>query len=848
MAPVTRSRAVVMMLLLAAGFARPGLAQRRDTAVAGARYAAGWLHRALLGSHYRDLWTTPVEVTVLDLSRYAGGLTPTGCGGRRQTKSIRFVGADGRQYVFRPIDKDPTMALPPDLRQSFVRSLIQDQISASHPGGPLVVAPLLDATQVLHASPHFVELPGDARFARFDCAKPGTLGMIEERPTEPPDNEIGFAGAVDVASTQKLFDLMERDPDHRVDSRDFLAARLMDVYMGDWDRHHDQWRWARFDSGSVHWWRPIPRDRDQAFAHMDGLLIWLAGYYQPQLVGFGDNYATIWRATYSGRVVDRRLLTGLDRSVWDSVALVLRTRLTDSVIDAAVRSLPEAYFKKNGATLAHALRQRRDHLPEMARRFYGLLAEEVDVHATDRSDAATVERGRGGTMTVQLSRDGGAPFYRRTFNAHETKDVRVYLHGGDDRLVVRGDAAAGSGPQLRVIGGGGNDVLTDSARTGRTRFYDDRGQNRFVRGAHTSVNQRHYEAPPVDSTTLASPRDWGQLWLPMAWISYGPDLGAFLGGGITRVRYGFRQVPFSSRVQFRAGYATTAQTYRAEFTGEFRGVLPSTAVRLRARASGIEILHFYGFGNETVDTASLDFHKVFQHQYLVAPALDFELSPTSHLAVGPVFKRIDSDLKSGTLVDVVRPYGISKINQVGATLDFGIDTRDFTAAASRGVVLQAGGSIYPAALDITRSFGEAHGEARTYLHARMPFSPTLALKVGGKKVWGTYPFHEAAFLGGWSTLRGFRDQRFAGDAVVYGSVELRLAITQFYLLLPGELGIFGLGDGGRVYLAGEQSDRWHGATGGGLWFNFLNPANTVSVAAADGGDGMRIYVRAGFAF
>src|SRR5207245_1888161 len=83
---------------------------------------------------------------VLDLSRFAGGLTPTGCGGRRQTKVLRLLGKDGRQYAFRSVDKDPTLALPPELRATFAKDLVQDQISSAHPGAPLVVAPLLDAT------------------------------------------------------------------------------------------------------------------------------------------------------------------------------------------------------------------------------------------------------------------------------------------------------------------------------------------------------------------------------------------------------------------------------------------------------------------------------------------------------------------------------------------------------------------------------------------------------------------------------------------------------------------------------------------------------------------------------
>ena len=225
----------------------------RRTIVAGARYQAGWLHRVLLGAHYRDLWGTPLAVEVLDLARYAGGLTPERCGGRRQTQTLHFSGADGREYAFRSVDKDPTLALPPELRATFVRAIIQDQISSAHPGAPLVVAPLLDAAGVLNAEPRLFVLPDDRRLAGIACAHAGELGMIEERPAEGPDNEPTVPGAVDLANTRKLFEHLERSSRHRVDSRAFLAARLMDVFIGDWDRHQDQWRWARFDSADVHW-------------------------------------------------------------------------------------------------------------------------------------------------------------------------------------------------------------------------------------------------------------------------------------------------------------------------------------------------------------------------------------------------------------------------------------------------------------------------------------------------------------------------------------------------------------------------------------------------------------------
>jgi len=45
-------------------------------APAGARYEAGGLHRWLFGNEYRDLWTTPIAVEVLDLATFAGVWNP----------------------------------------------------------------------------------------------------------------------------------------------------------------------------------------------------------------------------------------------------------------------------------------------------------------------------------------------------------------------------------------------------------------------------------------------------------------------------------------------------------------------------------------------------------------------------------------------------------------------------------------------------------------------------------------------------------------------------------------------------------------------------------------------------
>src|SRR5256885_9290436 len=88
-----------------AGATEPA-APRRVTMTAGAQYRAAWLHRLVLGAHYRDLWTTPLQVDVVDLAHFAGGLTPLKLGGRRPTKSLRLQAADCHVYIFPPADQD----------------------------------------------------------------------------------------------------------------------------------------------------------------------------------------------------------------------------------------------------------------------------------------------------------------------------------------------------------------------------------------------------------------------------------------------------------------------------------------------------------------------------------------------------------------------------------------------------------------------------------------------------------------------------------------------------------------------------------------------------------------------
>ena len=375
----------------------------------GARYDAGWLHRFLFGSHWRDLWTTSIDADVLELDRFAGGLTPIKAGGGRQTRSLRFKGNDDKEYKFRTIDKDPKKALPEELRQSIAADIVQDQISSANPLAPLIVQPLLNAVGVLNAEPKLVVLPNDERLGEFREEFGGVLGTIEEIPNEGPDGEPGFAGSEKVISTVKLYQRMLENDNEQVDAIEFLKARLMDMYLGDWDRHKDQWRWAGFRQDGGWLWKPIPKDRDQALSRFDGMVPALGDMLITEVESFGDNYSDVQDITWTGRYLDRRFLTAVDRPSWDSITTFIMNHLTDSVIEDAVHRLPAEMYAKEGERLAHMLKSRRTNLPKASEEFSMLCGKFPDLYGSDKPEYAEIQDRKSTRLNSSHSRASRMP-------------------------------------------------------------------------------------------------------------------------------------------------------------------------------------------------------------------------------------------------------------------------------------------------------------------------------------------------------------------------------------------------------------------------------------------------------
>jgi hemolysin activation/secretion protein len=172
---------------------------------------------------------------------------------------------------------------------------------------------------------------------------------------------------------------------------------------------------------------------------------------------------------------------------------------------------------------------------------------------------------------------------------------------------------------------------------------------------------------------------------------------------------------------------------------------------------------------------------------------------------------------------------------------------DSAAYVRNGWTLEAWGSGFPVARNDAGTFGGGQAVATAYFSPGSR-GPTLAVRAGGQKVWGEFPFQYAAFLGGSHSLRGYPSQRFAGDAAAYGSAELRQPVTRANLLVArGTLGVFGLADAGRVWYQGTSSGGWHTAYGGGVFFTLLDRRYAVSAAYAYGEQG-KFHVTMGMPF
>jgi len=839
--------------------------------IPGSEYEASGFYELFMGSHWRDLWTTEIEANILDLTKYGGGLTPLKRGGSFQTKSLRFEGNDGKLYKFRSINKDPSQNLPPHLKNSVVADILKDQTSISNPVAAVIVPRLLNELGILNAEPKIFVLPDDERLGKFQKEFGGLLGTLEEHPSSKENGKGGFKGFEEIVTGFKIYEVVEKDNKNKIEEVELLKARLVDILIGDRDRHSDQWKWAGYEKDGVRYWKPIPRDRDFAFCLYDGLFPSFASRFEPSSVGYDEDYPSVKNQTFIGRHLDRRFLNSLGKPVWDSVVSVLQIKLTNDVLKDALLNMPKEMYKLKGDYLFETLKERRDNLDEAANDFYELLYEVADVYGTNESEYFEVQRLNDDEVGVIIylkdestGLKSGAPIFQRIYNSDITDEIRIFMLDGKNKAVVEGNVDESI--LVRIVGGSDKDEFIDNSKVNGyfldvtpipseetlTEFYDAGKKTIIKGGLGTYFNTDEVKKPKSIFEKYEPTLDDRYSFLYVDPIlNFNSDDGLIVGLNPIITKYGFRSDPNLYSLDFSGAYATKLQDFDFFFLGSFNGLIKRSCVKLNVKATGIEFIDFFGIGNETnfnKDLYKENFYRIKQKVFLFYPSLSFKLTKFFGYNIGVFYEYSHIKDEDNIIKQLNYPYGMGRNSYLGISTGFTFDSRDNIIAPVKGIYFNANGEYYPVIFNNRFHFSKISGDLRTYLSTDVITNITLALRVGGQEVFGTYPFFKYAVLGGGENLRGFSRERFSGDASLFGQAEVRMYLFDMNVLLPGRFGLSFFGESGRVFVSLERSDKWHSSYGCGLWFSVLKNAFNLNFSVAKSTETLKFYVISGFAF
>jgi len=839
-------------------------------------FQRGALWNFFWGEHYRKTYNATVTVPTLKLDEYKGGVRPVKRGGGFQTNSLRLEGKDGRQYAMRSINKDASRTLGYPFDDSFVTAILQDNFSAAHPFASVATAALADAAGIYYTQPKVFYLPPQEALGIYNEDYPGELYTVEERPDDEVWNTYEQFGAPsEIHSTSGVRENITEEHDERIDYRWVVRNRLFDVLIGDWDRHDDQWRWSEMDTDTIDYYRPIPRDRDQAFSKYDGFILALASGTTPdikKLARFRGDVNKLKWLNYNGRHFDRTFLAGADWEMWKAEAKRLQQRLTDEVIASAIEdNWPKEIYRLNGKEIVEVLKERRDNLQSVARRYYEIVAEEVDVIGTFKRDLFLVERLGDGRTRVRVydtnsKSEREMKIYDRTFLAGETEEVILYGLTDKDVFQVRGEAGAGC-IKVRMIGGLGQDILEDESDGRGIIFYDAKGEGNLLQtGSKARIKLKK---DPIYNTYDRESQDYDfdySSMLPSA--GFNPDDGILLGLSGAYTSYGFKKAPYASQHEMSAFYAIATSGFSFDYEGTFNDLFGPFELGIDADLQTLlYATNFYGFGNETVNLENeledsgvedpLDFNRVRQRVIRFMPSFMRQLNKHSRMLVGPTYEAIRVERTEGRFIDEkgdqLSDRVFDGIQFAGARLLLDYQTLDNRSLPTRGLKFYLEGGWTQQLNSSEKNFAYLNSSLSAYQRIDSEGRLVFASRVGVQHRFGDdFEFYQAASIGGPgpdANFRGFRRARFIGHTAFYQNTDLRLKLlTSSNPTLPFSLGLTAGFDHGRVWLEGEDSDQWHYSYGGSLWFSPFDLFVINGGAYAGDGKEVRFLVSGGYFF
>lgn len=797
-------------------------------------------HKFLFGLHYRKYYSLPIEAKTATLDTLFGGVKPTREGGGHQSKSLRLVDPNGKEYVMRALKKSTSRFLQSvvfkdqfvlnQFDDTYAEGFLFDFYTTSHPYTPLAVGNLADKIGVAHTNPLLYYIPKEPILKGFNYNFGDELYLVEEQLTGNQKDAKSLGKPLDIISTDDVMKNMHKDEKYTIDEPAYIKARLFDMLIGDWDRHSDQWRWGEYKEGAKIVYKPIPRDRDQAFTKYDGALMWFlmnmpALRHQQTFKEDIRNVKWLNREPYPQ---DIAFLKTADEKEWITQAKYIQEHLSDADIDGAFTNLPKEVQDETIEDIKRKLKIRKTKLQQYAKEYYRVLQKTVLIVGTDKKDKFIITHTSKNNTEIavyRLKKEGDELLYTKNFTVAKTKNIWIYGLDDDDVFEVKGDLK--SGIKIRLIGGQNKDSYT--VENGKKiKIYDFKSKpNSYTLDSKTKTfltddyepNFYNYEKVKYNAFT----------GFPFG--GYNPDDGVKLGFVTSYTINKFNQYPYTQKHLLKANYLFATSGYELTYNGYFPRTLGKWDFELESKFTSPNFtINYFGYGNETVnndDFYGMDYNRVRLRTLRAAPSIKKVGQYGSEISLATTFEKLRVEETTGRYINIpgaVNPNVFDNQQYMGAAIKYSFENYDVPSLPTMGFGFSVAGS-WKMNVDHTQiNFPTLDAKVNFNHKIDSKGQFVLATILKSKVLFNNnFEFYQGATLGGDYDLRGFRNERFLGKSSFYQSTDLRWNIGKIKKsIVPMSYGILGGFDYGRVWLDGENSRKWHQSIGGGIWINGLN--------------------------
>lgn len=788
-------------------------------------HSSGW-NKFWMGSGYRDVWSATVKAPLLNIDEYDGGLKPYAIGGGLQTMSVKFKSANGKKYAFRLLDKQPEKSLNDILQNSVYKGITQELITTMHPYAPLVAHELMEATDIIHIKPELFILDRNDGLSEKYNSYIGKIGTLEEKPKGSSKKHEGFYGADAVVTSYEMLIDLRKSHTSKMDKYAYAKARLMDMFIGDWDRHEDNWKWAMFKEDGHHIYRPIPKDRDHTFSHWTGLIPSIADVFVMNAEDFDYKFGNLRQLNFKARFLDRQLALELDLSSWMEAVHYLQSKMTDEVIDNAITQFPEEIRDMHGHIIAAKLKSRRDDLPRAMEAYYAELNSEVQVRASNKKDHVKLVRLGNGDAQVNfyhIKKDDslGDSYYQRIFEYGIVKSILLFGLDGDDVFEIAGNVDRTI--QVKIIGGNGKDQILDNSNVrygGKSiTVFDSFKEDEIEESINVRVKSprhvAHYDPYKFDFNWL----------LPSASIRQSSGNGWGFGLGASYMTRGFNKEGFVNKYDIKGLYYPGISAYRLDGKYTRKQVIGLSDLFVSSRFTTLydKFPFFYGIGNDTklireergvlnrIDYKYVDVNVGLQREFYTKSSWTNFIGLEYH----QVMNHKDFEVISSKLAG----YGIQTFAGANSILKLDFTDRSF---------YPLDGSQLHVELKTRSSFdGDVSGNIDTkfthYKTIDLGIKFTIAGSIRYNQAIGRTNFYHMSKIGSQTNFRGYTRNRFIDKYALLSNAEVRMNLGYVQTpLIRFYIGLFGFYDSGKVWSQRSYflNNNWNNSYGGGF---FISP-------------------------